>query len=140
MDDMIITGNDLQGISDLKSFLKQQFDMKDLGLLSFFIGLEISYNQSEYYLSQAKYASDLVPHASLKNSKTVHTPIDTNAHFSAIDGTLLSDGTLYRQLVGSLIYLTVTRPDIAHVVHIVSQFMEAPRTNTHFIVVLHILL
>ena len=55
---MIITSDDLQGIIDLKFFLKQQFDMKDLGLLSFFLGLEISYDQSRYYLSQAKYAFD----------------------------------------------------------------------------------
>ena len=64
--------------------------------------------------------------------------MESNAHFSAIDGIFLSDGTLYRQLVSSLIYLTVTRLDIAYIVHIVSQFMPAPRT-THFTVVLRIL-
>ena len=64
--------------------------------------------------------------------------MESNAHFSAIDGTLLSDGTLYRQLVGSLIYLTITRPDIAYAVHIVNQFMTAPRT-TYFTIVLRIL-
>ena len=108
VDVMIITGDDLQGISDLKSFLKQQFDMKDLGLLSFFLGLEISYDQSGYYLSQVKYAFDFVFRSGLIDSKIMHTPMETNAHFSATDGTLLSDGTLYWQLVGSLIYLTVT--------------------------------
>ena len=60
VDDMIITGDDLQDIFYFKSFLKQNFDMKDLGLLSFFLGLEISYDQFGYYLSQVKYASDLV--------------------------------------------------------------------------------
>ena len=94
---MIITGDDLQGISSLKSFPKQQFDMKDLGLLSFFLRLEILDDQSRYYLSQAKYAFDLVSHAGLIESKTVYTPMETNAHFSATDGTLLSDGALYRQ-------------------------------------------
>ena len=93
---MIITGDDLQGITDFKSFLKQQFDMKDLGLLSFFLRLEISYDLFGYYLSQAKYASDLVSHADLTHSKTLHTPMESNAHFFATDGTLLSDGTLYR--------------------------------------------
>ena len=113
--------------------------MKDLRLLNFFLGLDISYDQSGYYLSQAKYAADLVSRAGLIDSKTVHTHMESNAHFSATDGTFLSDGTLYRQLVGSLIYLTVThRPNIAHVVHIVSQFMIAPRT-THSATILSIL-
>ena len=70
--------------------------MKDLGLLSFFLGLEISYYQSGYYLSQAKYASNLISLAGLTDSKTIHTPIEFNAHFFVTDGTLLSDGTLYR--------------------------------------------
>ena len=70
--------------------------MKDLGILSFFFGLEISYDQSGYYLSQAKYASDLISRASLTDSKTVHTPMESNIYFSTTDGTLLSDGTLYR--------------------------------------------
>ena len=68
----------------------------------------------------------------------MHTPVETNVHFSATDGTLLSDDTFYRQLVGCLIYLTITHPDITHVVHIVSQFMSVHRT-THFATVLRIL-
>ena len=91
-----------------------------------------------YYLSQAKYASDLFSRAGLTYSKTMHTLMKSNAHFSNTDGTFLSDDTLYQQLVGNLICLTVTQPDIAHAVHIVNQFMIAPRT-THFAVVLHIL-
>ena len=68
--------------------------MKDLELLSFFLGLEISYDRSGYYLSQAKYAFDLVSRAGLIDSKTLHTPMESNDHFFATDGTLLSDGTL----------------------------------------------
>ena len=113
---MIITSDDLQGNFDLKSFLKQQFDMNALRLL--FLGLEISYDQSWYYLSQAKYAYDLVSCIGLTDSRTVHTSMESNAHFSTIDGTLI-----------------VTRPDIAHPVHIVSQFMTAHRT-THLILFL----
>ncbi|XP_019052676.1 PREDICTED: uncharacterized protein LOC109114467 [Nelumbo nucifera] len=138
VDDMIITGDDLQGISALKAFLSKQFEMKDLGRLNYFLGIEVSSDQSGYYLSQAKYATDLVSRAGLTDTKTVNTPIEPNAHFSAIDGTPLSDCTLYRQLVGSLVYLTVTRPDIVYVVHIVSQFMSAPCT-THYAVVLRII-
>ncbi|XP_019053898.1 PREDICTED: uncharacterized protein LOC109114920 [Nelumbo nucifera] len=138
VDDMIITGDDLQGISDLKHFLSKQFEMKDLGRLNYFLGIEVSSDQSGYYLSRAKYAIDLVSRAGLTDTKTINTPIKPNAHFSATDGTLLSDCTLYPQLVGSLVYLAVTRPDIAYAVHIVSQFMFAPRT-THYAVVLRII-
>ena len=64
--------------------------------------------------------------------------METNAHFSATDGTPLSDDTLYRQLVGSLIYLIISQLDISYAIHIVIQFMSAPRT-THFIIVLCII-
>ncbi|XP_047328433.1 uncharacterized mitochondrial protein AtMg00810-like [Impatiens glandulifera] len=137
VDDMIITGDDTNRIRDLKNFLHQQFEMKDLGQLSYFLGLEIASDKSGYYLSQAKYATDLISRAGITDTKVVSTPFDSTEHLAATDGTPLSDETLYRQLVGSLIYLTVTRPNIAYDVHIVSQFMSSPRT-THFSVVLQL--
>jgi hypothetical protein len=138
VDDMIITGDDHSGISDFKLFLHQQFEMKDLGHLSYFLGLEVSYDSTGYYLSQAKYASDLLSRTGLTDTKVVSTPLEMNARLTPLDGTPLNDATLYRQLVGSLVYLTVTRPDIAHAVHLVSQFLSAPH-STHYAAVLHIL-
>jgi hypothetical protein len=82
--------------------------MKDLGSLSYFLGLEVSFDQNGYYLSQAKYDSDLLSRAGLTNCKIVDSPLKTNVKLRATDGELLSYATLYRQLVGSLIYLTVT--------------------------------
>jgi hypothetical protein len=138
VDDMIITGDDTVGIRNLQQFLSQQFEMKDLGSLSYFLGLEVSSDQNGYYLSQAKYASDLLSRAGLTDCKVVDSPLETNVKLRATDGELLYDATLYRQLVGSLIYLTVTRPDLAYAVHLVSQFMTAPR-SVHYAAVLHIL-
>uniref|UniRef100_A0A2N9G7K3 CCHC-type domain-containing protein n=1 Tax=Fagus sylvatica TaxID=28930 RepID=A0A2N9G7K3_FAGSY len=138
VDDMIITGDDHSGISDFKLFLHQQFEMKDLGHLSYFLGLEVSSDSTGYYLSQAKYASDLLSRTGLTDTKVVSTPLEMNARLTPLDGTPLNDATLYRQLVGSLVYLTVTRPDIAHAVHLVSQFLSAPH-STHYAAVLHIL-
>ena len=63
MDDMIITGDDLSGIQELKDFLSQQFEMKDLGHLSYFFGLEITHSTDGLYITQAKYASDLLSRA-----------------------------------------------------------------------------
>uniref|UniRef100_A0A2N9HM45 Uncharacterized protein n=1 Tax=Fagus sylvatica TaxID=28930 RepID=A0A2N9HM45_FAGSY len=138
VDDMIITGDDHSSISDFKQLLYQHFEMKDLGHLSYFLGLEVPSNSTGYYLSQAKYASDLLSCAVLIDTKAVFTPLEMNARFTPLDGTPLSDATLYRQLVGSLVYLTVTRPDIAHVFHLVSQFLVAPH-STHYAAVIHIL-
>uniref|UniRef100_A0A2N9EWS2 Protein kinase domain-containing protein n=1 Tax=Fagus sylvatica TaxID=28930 RepID=A0A2N9EWS2_FAGSY len=138
VDDMIITGDDLSGIQELKAFLSQNFEMKDLGHLSYFLGLEITSSDDGFYLTQAKYTSDLLSRAGLTDHKILDTPIEFNARLTPSSGELLPDPTLYRQLVGSLVYLTVTRPDISYAVHQVSQFMFAPR-STHYAAVLRIL-
>ncbi|RVW23478.1 Retrovirus-related Pol polyprotein from transposon TNT 1-94 [Vitis vinifera] len=138
VDDMIITGNDLSGIQELKDFLSQQFEMKDLGHLSYFLGLEITHSTDGLYITQAKYASDLLSQAGLTDSKNVDTPVELNAHLTSSGGKPLSNPSLYRRLVGSLVYLTVTRPDISYAVHQVSQYLSAPR-STHYAVVLRIL-
>jgi hypothetical protein len=135
---MIITGDDLSGIRDLQHFLSQNFEMKDLGQLNYLFGLEVTLGSDGYYLFQAKYASDLLSKAGLTDSKTCTSPLEPNIQLLAIDGEYLLDATLYRQLVGSLIYLTITRLDIPYAVHLVNQFMSAPR-STHYAVVLRIL-
>ena len=138
---MIITGDDFCGIQELKDFLSQQFEMKDLGHLSYFLGLEITHSTDGFYITQANYASELLSRAGLTDSKTVDTPVkpvELNAHLTPSEGKPLSNASLYRQLVGSLIYLTVTHPDISYVVHQVSQYLFAPQL-THYATVLHIL-
>ena len=113
VDDIIITGDDMHGIQYLKHFLGRQFEMKDLGPLNYFLGLEVSSSANGYYLTQTKYISDLISRANITNRKIVDIPIEYNCHLNSHDGESLSDSTLYRQLVGSLIYLTVTRLDIS---------------------------
>ena len=138
VDDMIITGDDLSGIQELNDFLSQQFEMKDLGHLSYFLDLEITHSTDGLYITQAKYASELLSQAGLTDSKTVDTPVELNAHLTPIGGKPLSNPSLYRRLIGSLVYLTVTHPDISYAVHQVSQYLSAPR-STHYAVVLRIL-
>ncbi|RVX23720.1 Retrovirus-related Pol polyprotein from transposon TNT 1-94 [Vitis vinifera] len=138
VDDMIITGDDLSGIQELKDFLSQQFEMKDLRHLNYFLGLEITHSTYGLYITQAKYASDLLSQAGLTDSKTVDTPVELNAHLTPSGGKPLSNSSLYKRLVGSLVYLTVTRPDISYAVHQVSQYLSAPR-STHYAAVLCIL-
>ena len=94
--------------------------MKDLGSLNYFLGLEVSFSTDGYYLTQAKYTSNLISRASVIDSKIVDKHIEYNCRFNSHDGKSLSDATLHRQFVGSLIYLTVTRPDISYTVQVVS--------------------
>ena len=126
VDDMIITGDDLSGIQELKDFLSQQFEMKNLGHLNYFLGLEITHSVDGLYITQAKYASDFLSRARLTDSKTVDTPVELNAHLTPSGRKPLSNPSLYKRLVGSLVYLTVTRPDISYVIHQVSQYLSAP--------------
>jgi hypothetical protein len=109
--------------------------MKDLGPLSYFLSLEVSSSFDGYYLTQAKYTSDLISRAGITDSNVVDTPIEYNNRLNTHDGEPLLDATLYRQLVGSLVYLTVTQSDISYTVHIVSQFMAAPQ-SLHYAAVL----
>ena len=86
VDDMIITGNDLNGIQELKDFLSQQFEMKNLGHLSYFLDLEITHSKNGLYITQAKYASDLLSRVGLTDSKTVDTPVKLNAYLTLSGG------------------------------------------------------
>ena len=83
---MIITSDDLSDIQELKKFLSQQFDMKDLGYLSYFLDLKITHSTDGLYITQAKYASDLLSQAGLTDSKTVDTPVELNAHLTPSGG------------------------------------------------------
>ncbi|KAK8954626.1 hypothetical protein KSP39_PZI001744 [Platanthera zijinensis] len=132
VDDILITGNDTVGIQQIKEQLNSAFQTKDLGNLRYFLGLEVARRSDGLVLSQRKYCMDLLHDAGYSGCKPVETPMDANhklsAHSSDSDK-LLTNPEYYRRLVGKLIYLTVTRPDISFAVGVVSRFMHAPRTS-----------
>jgi len=94
--------------------------MKDLGYLRYFLGIEVADSPKGYLLSQSKYVADILERARLTDSKTVDAPIEVNIKYSSSDGLLLIDPTLYHTIVGSLVYLTINRPDFAYDVYVFS--------------------
>lgn len=127
VDDIIIRGLDLKEIKAIKVILHSSFHMKDLGNLQYFMGLEVHTSKLGIFINQQEYTKDLITLARLYNSTPVDTPLEINVKYRRDEGDLLSDHTIYRRLVGSLLYLTITRPDIAYAVNLTSQFMIAPR-------------
>ena len=137
VDDIIITSNDSSLLDSFARKLNYEFATKDLGSLSYFLGLEATSTTDGLFISQLKYAQDILIRAQLLDSKPVHTPMIVSQHLTS-DGLAFSDPTLYRSLVGAFQYLTITRPDIAHVVGSVGQFLHAP-TVDHFLTIKRIL-
>lgn len=137
VDDIIVTSNNPASIRTLMARLSKEFAIKDLGRLGYFLGLEVSYPSSGLFLSQSKYARDILARADLLDSKPVSTPLAPGVSFTSA-GTEFSDPTLYKSLVGALQYLTITRPDISYSVNTVSQFQQRPTTD-HFQAVKRIL-
>ena len=138
VDDIIITGTDSSLITSLQQQLKDSFHMKDLGTLTYFLGLEVHNVASGVFLNQHKYTQDLISLVGLQDSSSVDTPLELNVKYRREEGDLLPDPTTFRQLVGSLNYLTITRPDISFAVQQVSQFMQAPR-HLHLVAVRRII-
>jgi hypothetical protein len=131
VDDKIITGDDPEYIAFVKAHHSDQFLMSYLGPLKYFIGIEISSVPKGFFLSQEKYIQDLLDRVSLIDHRTAETPMELNVHLTPTDGEPFEDPTCYRHIVGSLVYLGVTRPDISYLVHILSQFISAP-TQIHY--------
>ena len=110
-DDIIITENDMASISSLKSFLHGQFHTKDLGMLKYFLGVEVMRSKRGILLSQRRYVLDLLSETGKLATKPCQSPMAQCLHLTR-EGELFEDPERYRRLVGKLNYLTVTRPDI----------------------------
>ena len=123
IDDLVLTVNDSQTCSQFKEYLSQCFHIKDLGVLKYFLGLEVARSPKGIFPCQRKYALEIVDECGMLGSKPVAFPMETNHKLALATDKSLSDPTQYRRLVGRLIYLTITRPELCYAVHILSQFM-----------------
>ena len=138
VDDIIITGSATDAITEVIGALHSEFDIKDLGNLHYFLGIQITQQPNGLYLSQSKYISDLLAKTDMLHSKSCPTPCLPYTRLLKDDGKPFNNPALYRSIVGALQYLTFTRPDIAFSVHQVCQFMHCPM-ESHFVAVKRIL-
>jgi len=138
VDDIIVTGPDTEAISQLICNLQKDFALKDLGPLHYFLGVEALFDKHGLFLSQRRYITELLKKTNMLNANGVSSPMSSSASLSQFTGDAFSDDTLYRRVVGSLQYLSITRPDIAFAVGCVCQFMHRP-TIPHWSAVKRIL-
>ncbi|XP_031264032.1 uncharacterized protein LOC116122314 [Pistacia vera] len=130
VDDIIVASSSMDSIAALQSFLSEHFWIKCLGNLCYFLGIEVACSSKGISICQRKYALDILSDADVLNTRPLKLPMEQNLKLRIDDGLPLSDPLPYRRLVGRLIYLTITRPDISYVVHVLSQFMTTP-TSSH---------
>jgi histone deacetylase 1/2 len=127
VDDIILTASTSPLLHDIVNKLSQEFAIKDLGGLQFFLGVQVRRDAADFLLNQAQYTEDILERAGMANCKPASTPAEATPKLSSTDGQPVEDGTFYRSITGALQYLTLTRPDIAYAVNQACLYMHAPR-------------
>jgi hypothetical protein len=137
VDDLFLTGAETL-IAACKKDLSKEFEMKDLGLMHYFLGIEMWQQEGETFLGQGKYAIEILKRFRIEDCKPMTTPMITNLKKLNSSESDKVNPTIYRQLIGCLMYLTNTRPDICFAVNTLSQHMVDPR-KIHWVAAKHIL-
>ncbi|XP_070675841.1 uncharacterized mitochondrial protein AtMg00810-like [Malus domestica] len=126
VDDVVYTGNDATMIEEFKEEMMKRYEMTDLGLLHHFLGIGVIQEANNIFIHQRKYAETLLEKFGLKGCKPVSTPLIANEKLKKDDGNESADASLYKSIVGSLLYLTATRPDLIFSASLLSRFMQNP--------------
>ncbi|GJS88300.1 putative RNA-directed DNA polymerase [Tanacetum coccineum] len=127
VDDVVLVGNDPHKIQATKGFLDKRFSIKDLGPLKYFLGIEVAKTKEGMVLSQRKYTLDILEDVGMTGCRPSTFPMEQNLKLDKCDKAACVDGNQYRRLIGKLLYLQATRPDITYAVNILSQFVSDPR-------------
>eukprot|EP00253_Pinus_taeda_P034558 PITA_34558 len=127
VDDVIFTSNDDQLIKNFKSVMKEEFEMTDMGFLRYFLGIEVDQNEKGIFISQARYVDQVLSRFNMQECKAAITPTVMGLKLSREDSSKDFDPSLYKSIVGNLMYLTTTRLDIMYAVSLISRFMERPK-------------
>ena len=127
VDDILIASNNVEAVNTFKVFQDDKFKLKDLGTLKYFLGLEVARIEKGINLCQRKFTLELLTNTGLLASKLANVPMDQSAKFRSSMGEDVPNPSLYRIIIGKLLYLTLTRPDIYYSVHKLSQFMSSPK-------------
>ncbi|RVW45622.1 Retrovirus-related Pol polyprotein from transposon RE1 [Vitis vinifera] len=138
VDDIVLTRDDCNELEKLKEKLAEEFEIKDLKALKYFLGMEFARSKEGVFVNQRKYVLDLLDETGMLGCKPVETPIELNVKLQPTKAKNVKDRDRYQRLVGRLIYLSHTRPDIVFSMSMVSQFMHALGPE-HFEVVYRIL-
>ncbi|KAK4396920.1 Retrovirus-related Pol polyprotein from transposon RE2 [Sesamum angolense] len=138
VDDILIAGPSSALIAEVKQYLDQLFTVKDLGVAKFFLGIEIARSPQGMALTQLKYTKDILVDTGMTNARAATTPLPTGVKFTQEAGNPLPNAEVYRRLIGRLLYLGFTRPDISHATQQLSQFLQAP-CQQHWDAALHLL-
>ncbi|KAI3456021.1 hypothetical protein Pfo_012684, partial [Paulownia fortunei] len=126
VDDIILTGDDLPEMNRLKKSLSLEFEIKDLGSLRYFLGMEVARSKKGIVISKRKYVLDLLKETGMSGCRPTDIPIDPNQKLGDDKQGDPVDTSRYQRLVQKLIHLSHTRPDITFAVSLVSQFMHSP--------------
>lgn len=116
-------------MKELKVVLNRKLEMKDLGTLKYFIGMELAQSATGISICQRKYTFDLLEDAWYLGWKPASTPMEPSKKMSQTEGEPLAISIAYRRLIGGLLYLTITRHDLSYAVSRLSQFLSNPRTS-----------
>lgn len=130
MDDLIITGNNPDMIANFKQDMMNQFETTDLGVMNYFLGIEVDQRKEVIFICQKKYANNVLKKFNMEHCKPVSTPLAQSKKLSKNDDSREVDVKLYRSMIGSLLYLTATRSDMMYSVSMLSKFMNKP-TQIH---------
>lgn len=138
VDDLLFTSDDEELLIEFKRSMKDEFDMTDLGKMRYFLGIEVMQKTVGIFICQRKYAAELIERFEMQNFNPVCNPIVPGQKIGRDEAGVKVDATIYKQVVGSLMYLTATRPDMMFVVCLISRFMANP-TELHFAIAKRIL-